>query len=530
MRSSGRVVAMVVGLAMCAAASAHSQAKWSNAEIYEENDTLVPSAVSSDSLYTQGLRIVFMRARNAQWGFVGKVRNAWSPFFFGHDYRAAGGVVFGQSMFTPVVITTFFPDPHDRPFAALLYAGTRVDLVRLDGDSRHSFELTGGFMGPPALAKDAQSGLHVLREHRIPKGWYHQVDTELAANLRYAYHHRLGWHFLDLTPGFTLNAGTIQFYPAGEATVRAGWRMTGMPLAASPYSAREDTESEREQRNYEFGILAGVEARRMFHTAYLDGGLVTGGPSVPRERAVYDVRYGLFARYKVWRATYSLVRRSREFLGEAGGKHHFGSLAISREVLPGTPPASGPQHCALSNWLVELGMGRGKGRFEPEIPGFVRSGPAARAGIARGLTCQPLGEQMRLKQRVAIGLERVGVVREGGPPDASGAHRDDFLLTDAFTLRVRPFAPRNNKPGRLHLRLGAGRASAKRERTRAGLAFEETVESGFGVVAGADYMFRLANGPLSLGFDVTASKAWIDKQLYDRGRFLTGALVLLWHP
>jgi hypothetical protein len=429
--------------------------------------------------------------------------------------------VFGQNLFTPRVITTFEPDPRDRPFAGYLYGGTRIDMVRTDGNVRHSLEANAGFLGPPSLAGPAQSGLHALLEHRIPKGWDHQIGTDVGLNLRYAHHRRYGTHYLDLTQGLGFTLGTVQVAPVADATVRVGWRMTGMPMGAAPFTAYEAEDSNRQRGNFEIGLLAGVDGRYFLRNEYIEGRFFGNDPSVGLQRGVYDLRYGASARFKDWRVTYSVIRRSREIAGEKDGRHHYGSLAVSRELPPGPfAEQRGERGFWARNWLVEVGIGRGVAWFQPERPNPEASGgPHGRIGLAKGLT-----------DRLQLGFETGGVAREGGPPDATGAHRDDFLVTRAFTLRVRPFRGRLG-PGNLDLRAGGGRAFAKRELTRNGVAFEEVSDSGTSVVAGLAYVIP-ASSALSLGVDAAWNQLFFgqDKTVVDRGRFLSVAFVLHLHP
>lgn len=72
----------------------------------------------------------------------------------------------------------------------------------------------------------------------------------------------------------------------------------------------------------------------MLHNATLDGGTFRDGPSVDRERFVYDRRIGVSGRLHNFRLTYTLVRRAQEFTpppGAKGGAHNYNVLFLAWE-------------------------------------------------------------------------------------------------------------------------------------------------------------------------------------------------------
>lgn len=497
---------------------------WGNVQITEENDTLVPERYGSDEYYSQGLRAVFMRTEGKTWEFARKFRGWWARtgLLPKGQFEVRSGLVVGQNIMTPTFITTFDVDPNDRPYAGYLYTGLRVDLFRTKRngqiDVQQSFEADFGFLGAPGLAKPAQKGFHVLRGHRIPKGWDQELGTEPVINVLHLTHRRFGNRFVDVTPTYGLALGTLQTYPTIGATLRLGWNMTGMPVSVSGFTAGET----EKRSKAEFALFGGTDARYFLRNAYYDGNLLGGKPSVDKTRFVYDLRVGASGRIGNWRATYTLARRSREFEPTpafAKSQHYFGSFTISRELASeGEPSTPGSQSFLRRDWMLELGLGTSIARIFPEGPGDrTTTGPSGRYGFAKGLT-----------EHLTLGAEVVGVVREGGPPDATGTHRDTFLTTKAVTVGVRPFG-RSKGPGTLHLRFGVGRATAKEELTQNAVAIVETSETGLGFIASGAYLFRLG-GNLSLGLNATWSSLSIEKTVADRARFLSTTLVVQWLP
>lgn len=326
--------ALVLPLLAVASGTASGQEAWRDWQLYWENDSFVSRRYSSDEYYTNGIRLTLSRAPTATWGWARGLGSWWLGVLSASgDYDTTSSLAIGQNLFTPGVITEFEVDPRDRPYAALLYTGARVDMNRQDGRVQHSIEFDLGVMGPPAMGRQVQSGVHLLRKNRIPKGWDHQIGTEIGVNLLYAARRRSGSDHVDVTPQAGLALGTTQTYATAGATLRVGWHMTGFPASPIPWTAPPRGKARR--RSFEVALFAGIDGRYLLRNAYLDGSLIGGPPSVEKEPFVHDIRYGLTARVCSWRITYSFVRRSKEFTPppERGdGSQDFGSLSISREL------------------------------------------------------------------------------------------------------------------------------------------------------------------------------------------------------
>ncbi len=540
----GPLCGQTCGADLRAAPACHT---WGNIEVYEENDTFAFPGFSSDAQYTQGLRFVFMRNPDSEWPFADWVRG-WAPF--SKRWSSSSGLVVGQYHSTPRNITTFNPDPTDRPFSAWLYGGIRVVLTNPSGSMRQSFEVDLGPIGPAAFGRDLQGGLHVVKQHRVPKGWDHQIGTALGLNGNYLWQGRWPRHSVfDVTPGLGFGVGTVQTFGLAEITSRLGKGLSGWPLGVAPQtvaigssaaaqfenpSARKHIRTTPKTRDkWEFGFFGALQWRYFLVNRYLDGPMGGGPPEVPTVPFVHDLRFGAFLRHKQWRVTYTAIGRSREFEGELfeedRNMHNFGSIAVSRE-LPDDWSGSSCRCFLERNWLFEIGMGRGYSSFERQPPRGDGAGLAGRLGIAKGLTALPFEQQLRRRDRWRLGYELVGVVREGGPPSVPrGVHRDDFLRASAATVRWRPLSPAR-KLGRLDLRAGFGRGTAKRELTADnGEEFDERSEDGPAMLFGTDYMLRLGSG-LSFGMDVTWSRLWLSRDVLSDGSFWSAVAVLQWHP
>ena len=82
----------------------------------------------------------------------------------------------GQRMFTPEDWRLEEPDPRDRPYAGLLFAGLTYN--GRDSHSLRSTSLDVGIVGPSALAEQAQNLVHEAAGVDRFLGWDHQLNDE----------------------------------------------------------------------------------------------------------------------------------------------------------------------------------------------------------------------------------------------------------------------------------------------------------------------------------------------------------------
>lgn len=198
-----------------------------------END----NPMGADKHYTNGLR--YARAMSAPPLWMHRMRRPgiWKLLTFGAqpcgDAASASdchwvrtGFVFGQNLYTPTDITQTRPQPHDRPFAAMLYYGRTFELTR--GQWQHEMEYDAGLVGPLALGESVQVGWHELTSSWTPRGWQNQLGSGVLL------HAILRTHFeaarvklpsnasIDLLPRVQLVAGTPFTNARAGAILRVG--------------------------------------------------------------------------------------------------------------------------------------------------------------------------------------------------------------------------------------------------------------------------------------------------------------------
>ncbi|PWG04991.1 lipid A deacylase LpxR family protein [Polaribacter aquimarinus] len=96
----------------------------------------------------------------------------------------------GHEMYTPnkaIVTNIIF---HDRPFAAHLYTGFKMDRI-YKSKKIFSTNIQLGFIGPNALGKEVQDFIHNIYGFRKAVGWKHQIKSALSLNFNFGYSHFL---------------------------------------------------------------------------------------------------------------------------------------------------------------------------------------------------------------------------------------------------------------------------------------------------------------------------------------------------
>jgi lipid A 3-O-deacylase len=518
------VIRAAVALVLVGASAPSAQAqKWTGWSVHWENDSFVPPHLSSDRSYTNGVRFTLGRHPEESPKWVDAIRDEVRGWIPGRrDFQPSLGIVAGQNFFTPEVITTFAPDPTDRPFAGLLYGGVRIDVteiapvnersLRAYARVQHSIEMVGGFLGPIALADQVQTGVHLLRQSRIPKGWERQLGTELALNGSYLGRVKLGWHFFDMIPHAGIALGTVQTFGNAGATARVGWNMSGFPALLNPLTVSPLALPTK----WEVAFGAGVEGRYYFRNAYVDGGLLGGHPKVDGRRDISDYRLGAMVRICSWSFSYNYVHRSREFElppGGGDGEHDFGSVSLNNDF--GMNPCEPvDRNWLLTDWTFDVGIGGAISRHAGTGSEETRDGMSMRAGLTKGIVGP-----------FALGAELVGAVREGNVADIAGFHRDAFLVTKAITLAWRP----KLGPGTLIVRGGVGCALYKIEATRGLEHNAEREDTGTGWLAALGYDLP-SNRTISLGVDVVWSHLGVASAAGPDASFLSTTFGFNWRP
>jgi lipid A 3-O-deacylase len=296
--------------------------------VIEEND----SFFDSDDHYTQGLRLGYLGpdvARDSEWNEPFDALGGLLPVFPAREGERSRryALSFGQSMFTPTVITADPPDPRDRPYAGWLYLGASL-LQDTDRRILEHLELQLGVVGPASLAKPVQRRWHEFVGATEPEGWDSELHNEPGIVLSYERKWRLtlagdGATGIDLIPELGASLGNVLTYGEAGVMLRFGHNLQADYGPARIRPALSGTDYfNRDYLDGDFGIygFVGAQGRAVGRNIFLDGNSFRSSPSVDKEPLVADLQAGVSL---FWlngtRLDVSVVHRTEEFEGQDGG-------------------------------------------------------------------------------------------------------------------------------------------------------------------------------------------------------------------
>jgi hypothetical protein len=280
---------------------------------------------STDANYTAGLSLGYTRNDS---GLLGGL---WRGI--GASGRPYSSYELTQLLFTPSDLNLAPPDPHDRPYAGLLYLGLTTGMHT--ENSLQALKLLVGMVGPSSLGESGQKFTHRVLGNRLPQGWRYQLKDEPIFNLIYEYRHRyqLAGHDtgfgMELIPVGTAMAGNYLVKGRGEVQLRLGYRLpddfgetTSRGLGALPLP---ENGSGGDSSLY---LFAGGGGELVGRDLTLDGNTFRSGPGVDSVPFVSSALVGVGCRLGNFVASGSYIIRGREFDGQHEGEK-YGSLALT---------------------------------------------------------------------------------------------------------------------------------------------------------------------------------------------------------
>jgi lipid A 3-O-deacylase len=320
-RSFGSLI--LLGALIPALAVAAPTGPWS-LTVRTENDL----PVNADRYYTNGVSISFAHCtedRNSLWPRVLRLPGLDRPGLL------ANGFDLGQVMVTPADTARATPDPTDRPYAGLLFAG--ASWQRLAANRYAALKLITGVVGPPSLAEQTQKAVHRAIGAAQPEGWDHQLRTEPILNAVYEQRRRVGtwgrregWGGDNLLVGGAM-LGNVLTQAYAQIQMRAGWR-TPPDFGTSLIRGIGALPPARDAAPWGAHVFVGVGGLGVARNLTLDGNSFRSGPSVDRKPLVAAMEAGFVVRSRAWQITASWVAWGREF--ETQLQHsEFGAVSVT---------------------------------------------------------------------------------------------------------------------------------------------------------------------------------------------------------
>lgn len=272
----------------------------------------------TDEQYTSGVRFTYFDV-NADLPYLSRALDDVIPTFDMNDTTSVTYSL-GHNIYTPRDISRRDLIRDDRPYAAHLYGS--MGLVTLTGNHLDELELSMGVVGPAALGEDIQSFIHQnISNSPDPKGWESQLENEPAIGLawvrRFPHAQEISFHDISfaLTPHFGTTLGNVHTF--ANAGVSARLSPESEKWQDAPARVRPALPGtgffETPEKSWSWYVFGGLEGRAVGQNIFLDGNTFRDSHSVDKKYFVYDANAGFAVTYDVYRFSYTIVYRSREF-------------------------------------------------------------------------------------------------------------------------------------------------------------------------------------------------------------------------
>jgi len=306
--------------------------------VYFENDTFT----GTDQHYTNGLKFSWLSADLVDWGQKGwrKTLVESLPFVNRPDGQKNIGFAIGQNMYAPRNIEVPNPDPTDRPYAGWSYL--ELAFISKTQSIADILSIQVGLIGPHSLAEDSQRIIHKWTASAKPRGWAYQLRDEVGVNViferRWRLYARALYQILgiDLVPHTGVSLGNVQTYANAGGMLRLGFNLPsdfGVQLARPGSVGGTPTDDLDPRvalhRNFSLFTFGAVDGRAIARDIFLDGNTFRDSRSVNKEPLVADLSAGIGLIAGRWQATYTQVRRTREFKTQQDKYDKFGSVTVS---------------------------------------------------------------------------------------------------------------------------------------------------------------------------------------------------------
>jgi hypothetical protein len=305
--------------------------------LIEENPTVSPHG--NDRHYTNGTELSFSAGPlddtsiwNAPIRLLRDTNIAFSRPIAGTEDRL-DWIILGQNIFTPEDHEISNPSLNDRPYAGWLYTGLNFNQD-LDGKQLTSLELLAGIVGPWALGRQVQNGVHSIFGIDLVRGWNHQLSNEFGFAVTWErkcrFNHELGnGYSWEIIPDAGITAGNVYTFGEIGALVRWGRGLKadwGPEMILPRYTGTSSFSAARGGVQFGWNLFIGTQGRVVARNIFLDGNTFQNSRSVVKEHFVAD----LFAGIEVYRGPgcrfgFSLITRTPEFRKQRG-VDNFGSF------------------------------------------------------------------------------------------------------------------------------------------------------------------------------------------------------------
>jgi len=290
----------------------------------------------TDHFYTNGFSISLALAGSPPT----PLRQFWRLLQTDRIFKGLESYTFevGQIIATPSDTTRTPPDPHDRPYAGILYIATgmqfqtrrRMDVVKF----------ITGVLGPASMAKETQRTIHDLFGNTIPEGWEYQLENEPVLN--FVYEHRRRFALFSTPRGFSSDIialgggmlGNILIQAEGGVSLRIGYHLpedfgNSLIRGAGILPPTSQCCLATRQASPRFGIhlYGGVNGNMVARNVTLDGSTFRESMSVDRKPFFGGVEFGAAIVMRRLKVAFTYVIWTHEFENQSDPSR-FGAIFL----------------------------------------------------------------------------------------------------------------------------------------------------------------------------------------------------------
>jgi hypothetical protein len=305
-------------------------------KVHESNDIF--SADNNDRYFTQGLKLELMS--NALSRIYSKLLvdklliRPTTDSVFSH-----ASVAFTQEFYTPSDKKVDTIVKGDRPFAGVMYLSLRNISVSSTNNYRITSDLSLGVLGPAALGREMQNGVHTLfSKHNADTnilGWNYQIQNDVYLNYLLRYEKlMINSKILQTSYIYQFDLGTIHNDFGFGARAQFGIFSNYYDKNLG-YITRSDKGSFQWFKHVQAYLFFNPVVKLVLWNSLLQGGIIGNMKGIQPytlseneiSRLVVDGSYGLH--FVLGRFTVQLIQyfKSKEF--DKGYNHRYGNIAVA---------------------------------------------------------------------------------------------------------------------------------------------------------------------------------------------------------
>lgn len=240
----------------------------------------------------------------------------------------------GQYIYNPQSVRAADINVHDRPFAGYLFAEARFSKF-YPHNNVLKLKFQGGVVGPEAMGRQFQEGLHKLLHLPTVRGWQYQITTTPAAQAAVFYAkgiYKAPAKRFDIFLQGEANVGTIWNYATFGPMARISLKGELQDIHRSMHfgAALEEDEAEYAQRG-ELFLYVNPNIQYMAYDGTIEGSMFNDKSPVtwPLIHWRFNGEAGIKYRKNHWTYGFSFHYRGKEAINYVIEGFYYGSLQLS---------------------------------------------------------------------------------------------------------------------------------------------------------------------------------------------------------